>query len=393
MWMGMTARLRIVLACSTAHYPEGGGNLSWFLPYLFGAHALGHDVYVLDPLPLPADRIDQPNWRTELHLRRFAFYGFRGRCAILQMPRRRDMDFDTGAVFGMEKERLREVIQSADLVLNFCFTLRQPLLSMFRHRALLDLDPGIVQIPLEEAGGGMDVYEHQSFFTVGTKMHDTDCKVPTLGLTWNRHLPPVYLPLWRAAPDPGPAAPFSTVTQWTRRKMYVDGEPLSKNKRDAYLRFVSLPQRTGRSFELAANIPREDTDDDRGLLRRHGWNIVDPHQVAKSPAAYRKYIKRSRAEISCAKPAYRELNTGWFSDRSACYLASGRPVLAEDTGFSDYLPTGRGLLVFRDMEQAVEGAAAIDADYAQHARAARELAEEHLDARRWVDFILRASGC
>jgi hypothetical protein len=275
--------------------------------------------------------------------------------------------------------------------LNFCFTLRQPLLSMFRHRALVDLDPGIVQVPLENAEG-MDLSEHHTFLTVGTKMHDPDCKVPTLGRKWHHYFPPVHLPLWRLAADPGRAAPFSSVTQWTRKNMEIDGRMVPKNKRDAYLRYLDLPLRAGRSFELAANLPVGDADGDRELLQRHGWTVVDPHLAAKSPAAYRNYVRRSRAEIMCPKPAYRELNTGWFSDRSSCYLASGRPVLAEDTGFSDRLPTGKGLVAFRTMEEAVEGVAAIESDYPQHMRAARKLAEEYLDARRCVASMLRASG-
>ena len=163
-------------------------------------------------------------------------------------------------------------------------------------------------------------------------------------------------------------------------------------KRAAYLRYLDLPRRAGRPFELAANIHREDPTGDRELLTGHGWRLVHPYDVAASPGAYRDYIAASRAEICCPKPVFRELRTGWLSDRSACYLASGRPVLAEDTGFSEFLPTGIGLVTFTDLEEATDAVAAIDGDYTRHQRAARELAETHLDSRQCLAAMLSASG-
>src|SRR5262249_12244454 len=151
-----------------------------------------------------------------------------------------------------------------------------------------------------------------------------------------------------------------------------------------------LPRRVGRPFRLAANIHPEDQTGDRELLNSRGWGLVHPHEVAGSPASYRDFIRKSRAELSCAKPIYSELKTGWFSDRSACYLASGRPVLAEDTGFGDHFPTGSGLVVFQNLEEAVAGVADIDANYARHSRAAREFAEEYLDSRRCLETMLAA---
>jgi hypothetical protein len=214
--------------------------------------------------------------------------------------------------------------------------------------------------------------------------------VPTLGVGWTGFLQFVYLPMWRAAPDPGPRAPFTSVTQWNWGELWLGDRVLSVAKRDAYLRYVELPRVSGRPFELAANIHPDDATGDRELLASHGWRLTDPHVVAASPARYRDYIARSRAEISCPKPIYRELGTGWFSDRSACYLASGRPVLAEETGFSEALPTGGGLVAFRDLDEARAGVAAIDADYERHSRAARELAEAYLDSRRVLESMLAA---
>jgi hypothetical protein len=165
---------------------------------------------------------------------------------------------------------------------------------------------------------------------------------------------------------------------------------LSISKRDAYLRYLDLPRRAGRPFQLAANIHPDDPTPDRALLRDHGWSLVEAHRVAPSPAHYRDYIASSRAEVCCPKPIYRELRTGWFSDRSAAFLASGRPVAAEETGWTDLLPTGAGLLPFRTAEEAAQAVAEIDADYARHSRAARAIAEEHLDARQTLSAMLVA---
>jgi len=223
-------------------------------------------------------------------------------------------------------------------------------------------------------------------------MGDPDCEVPTLCRTWHRFLPFIYLPLWKTAPDPGKEAAFSSITQWTWAEIWYDNRVLSTSKRDAFLRYLELPQRTGRNFELAANIHPRDITGDRELLVKMGWKVAHPHRVARSPSIYQRYIHRSRAEFSCPKPIYRELKTGWFSDRSAAYLASGRPVVHEDTGFKDHLPTGAGLISFNGLEEAREGVAEIDGNYPRHMRAARELAEEYLNSDQCLPAMLRACG-
>jgi hypothetical protein len=194
------------------------------------------------------------------------------------------------------------------------------------------------------------------------------------------------------APDPGPDAPFASVTQWTWEALYLGERRVSVSKRDAYLEYVEMPERAGRPFELAANIAPTDTTGDRAALRRHGWRLVHPHRVARSPAAYQRYIASTRGEFACPKPIHRELRTGWFSDRSACFLASGRPVVTEDTGFSERLPTGAGLLAFDDIVGAVAAVHEVDRDFGRHARAARALAADLLDSRRCLTAMLEASG-
>jgi glycosyltransferase involved in cell wall biosynthesis len=174
--------------------------------------------------------------------------------------------------------------------------------------------------------------------------------------------------------------------------LWLDGRVLSVSKRSAYLKYAALPQLARRPFELAVNIGQNDITNDRELLRGCGWKVVDPHEVTGSPSSYQRYIANSRAEILCPKPIYRELKTGWFSDRSVCYLASGRPVIAEETGFSERIPTGNGLLAFHNIEEAAAAVTDIDSNYSRHSRAARELAEEFFDYRRCLDAMLAASS-
>ena len=384
--------LRIVLADggSFARYPQGGGHWSCFLQYLFGLNALGHEVFWLEVFESCGNRA-QDQESIEIFFKRFETYGVKDRCALLLYNQSTtEPTLEAAHAYGMSKQRIKEIAQDADMLWDFASGLRQPLLSLFKRRVLIDGDPGHLQVSALTCD--MRINDHDVFLTVGTKFHDTDCEVPTLGVKWHRFVQFVYLPMWQIAPDPGEDAPFTSVTEWTWEQLWMDDRVLSVSKRDAYLRYIDLPQRSRRAFELAANIHPADSTGDRQLLLRHHWKLVHPHSVAGSPASYQQYIKRSRAELLCPKPIHRQLKSGWFSDRSAGYLASGRPVLAEDTGFGDHLPTGRGLLCFNDLEEAVAGVAEIDRNYSEHMCAARELAEEYFNSQKSLPAMLSACG-
>jgi hypothetical protein len=382
--------VRIVLANnSIAGYPQGGGHWSCFLQYLFGLNALGHDVFWLEVLQSTGNPV-RDHRLIDIFFGRFKRYGFKDRCALLLYDHHvEEPTLELAHAFGMSKHRIREIARSTDLLWNFACSLRQPLLSLFSWRVLIDGDPGHLQV--SALTWEMGIRDHHAFLSAGTKLQDPDCKVPTLGVKWHPFIQFIYLPMWDVAPDPGPDAPYTSVTQWSWEELELEGRRLSISKREAYLSYVNLPQRTRRPFELAANIDRHDTTD-RELITNEGWKLINPHRLAWSPSLYQQYIKRAHAEFCCAKPIHSVLKTGWFSDRSACFLASGRPVLAEDTGLSEHLPTGRGLLCFSNIEQAVAGVAEIDANYPQHMRAARELAEEYLSSTKWLPIMLAACG-
>jgi hypothetical protein len=361
-----------------------------FLQHLLGLRDLGHDVFWLEVLRSNGDT-SRDRRLIEGFFRRMREHGVDERCMLLVCDKGvAEPALASAEVYGASAQRVEEIARSADLVWNYACALRPPLLSLFKRRALVDGDPGHLQV--SALSWDMGLRDHDAFLTAGGKLHDADCAVPTLGVTWHPFPQFVYLPMWDVAPDPGPQAPFTSVTQWNWGEIWLGKRPLSIAKRDAYLQYVALPRRAGRPFELAANIHPADQTGDRELLLDYGWTLVDPHEVAQTPAAYQAYIRSSRAELCCPKPIYRDLRTGWFSDRSACYLASGRPVLAEDTGSGDWLPTGHGLVAFRDEGEALAGVAEIDGNYAHHAQAARDLTEAYLDSRRCLPAMLATCG-
>jgi hypothetical protein len=384
-------RLRVVLAGGfLAFYPEGGGVWMGFLQYLLGLRALGHDVLWLELLASSGDAVVDAR-RIDGFFRRMKEYGLGDCCALLLQPTGvTEQRLDAAEAHGLSRSAIADAAHTADLLWNFASAVRPPLLSLFRRRVLVDVDPGHLQVAALTAD--LAIAEHDAFLTVGTKIHDPDCEVPTLGRTWRPFVPFVHLPLWQPTPDPGRTAPFTSVTQWTWEELWLGDRVLSVSKREAYLPYLTLPRRTGRPFELAVNLSETDGTGDRERLSGHGWQLTHPHTVAASPADYQRYIARSRAEFGCPKPIHRALRTGWFSDRSACYLASGRPVLFEDTGIGERLPTGKGLVLFRDTEEAAEAVLAVDRDWEAHARAAREIASEHLDGTRILLAMLEASA-
>ena len=349
------SRLRLVLAGALARYPQGGGHWACFLQYLLGLRDLGHDVLWLDVLVSTGTQAGDERL-AQLLLKRFEQYRLRDVCALLVVDQKDEQDLRTARAYGASKRRLAEFFRTADLLWNFAAGVRLPLLSLFRHRVLVDGDPGHLQVSAQTWDLGLQ--HHQIFLTTGTKLSDAD-------------------------------------HQWTWKELWHGDRVLSVGKRAAYLSYLDLPRVVGRPFELAVNLHPRDHTGDPELLRGAGWRLVHPHRVASTVSGYQRYLRRSRAEFGCPKPIHRELRTGWFSDRSACYLASGRPVLIEDTGLSDHLPTGEGLLVFRDLAEAVAGVEEIDRNYARHHRAARELAEDDwtladVSPRCWPPAAIRA---
>jgi hypothetical protein len=212
-------------------------------------------------------------------------------------------------------------------------------------------------------------------FTFGSNIGTARSPVPVGEFTWLKTWQPVTLDDW--ATDRPPGDRFTSVMTW-QIESFTD---VGGNKDQEFVKYLDLPARTPQLFELAINGPRT-------LLHRHGWQTVDAMSVSRTPWDYRDFIHRSKAEFGVAKHTYVATSSGWFSDRTECYLASGRPALVQDTGWTAHLPSGSGLLAFSNPEEAVAGIDAINRDYAGHARDAAEIAREHFDARRVLTDLL-----
>jgi hypothetical protein len=378
----------VVLANATlANYFQGGGLWAWLLQYPLGLKQLGHRVFWLEVMPSTGNA-ESDELAVRNFFGRFAEFGLERDTAVAVM-RNPPMEYTGQAqLFGRSAAELDAVARDADLLWNFWYALQEPFLLRFRRRAFIDVDPGHLQICAEL--GAFKLGRHDTYMTVGLNVGEEHCQVPTLGLKWRTFRPFVHLPSWNVSADPGREAPFTSVTQWQWEELHYQNRVLSLSKREAYLRYLELPSRTRRRFELAANIGQIDPTGDRELLQRNGWSVVNPHQVAPTPAAYCKFIENSRGEFNCPKPIHVDLKTGWLIDRSVGYLATGRPVVAEDTGFTSKLSVGNGLLAFRNLDEAADAVAKVDANYAQQSRAAREIAEACFDSRRCLTEMLSA---
>jgi hypothetical protein len=277
-------------------------------------------------------------------------------------------------------------VRDAELLLDvmgFCDD--EELLGAARRTAFLDTDPGFAQM-WQDLGLADVLGRHDEYVTIGERIGARDCTVPTCGLRWITTPQPVALDAWPVAGETRRG--FTSVASWRGAYGPVDHGGRRYGLRvHQFRRFARLPRMAGGRFELALDIHPADAADAE-LLRDGGWSLVDPHRVAATPGAYRHYLQRSEGEVMVAKGMYVDSRSGWVSERSLCYLASGRPVVAQDTGFSECHPVGEGLLAFTTAEEAVDAVAAIRADPARHRRAARELAEERFGSDRVLSRLL-----
>jgi hypothetical protein len=269
----------------------------------------------------------------------------------------------------------------------------------------VDIDPGLLQFWM--SSGQLKVPPHDSYLTTGETVGTPAARFSDCGLRWTHIRPPVCLDLWPVTYDARSEA-FTTVSSWSSAswlKVDRNGETvlLDNTKRVSFLDFVDLPRHTSQPLELALYLLDRDPEGERRLkqaekdaadrahLESHGWRVRDSREVAGSPEAYRVYVQQSRGEFSCAKPSCMEFQNAWVSDRTLCYLASGKPVVVQHTGPSSYLPHGEGMFRFTSLPEAVEALESIASDYARHCRAARDIAETHFDARRVLETALNAA--
>jgi hypothetical protein len=369
----------VVVAGALGNKPGQAGEAWVKLSWVRGLQRLGFDVWFVEQLAesLPDDFPAAPWFRAVTER-----FGLANRAVLLQRGE---------SIVGPPAEDLLAVAPEADLV-NISGHLTFPrLFGAFRRRVMVDIDPGFTQFWHDEGLEGANVEGHDIYFTIGERIGCDDCPIPTAGIDWRPVRQPVVLEDWPLA-EVKEGDRFTTIATWRGPFGPVEhGGRKYGLKVHEFRKFVELPQRSPHRFEIALDYHAADAAD-VDALRGHGWAIVDPRVVAGDPDAMRAYVQGSSAEFSAAQGMYVDTACGWFSDRSVRYLATGRPVLVQDTGFSHTLPVGEGLLAFRTMEEAVAGAVEIASRYSEHSAAAREIAAQYFDAQRILSRFCERAG-
>ena len=379
------SRLRIIVLGYIVRCPLGG--MAWHhLQYMLGLHDLGHDPYFVedsDDTPWccydPARGVTdtEPTYGLQFTACLFRNVGLGDRWAYY--------DAHTSRWFGPCAERIMDICASADLLLNLsCANPLRPWLMAIPVRTLIDTDPVFTQLRnLTDPARCHRASQHTTFLSFGENIGLSRAAIPADGLPWQATRQPVVLEAWPLTPGPANGR-FTTVMQWdsypTRE---YDGRRYGM-KADAFGPYLDLPDKAGPIFELAVGGQTAP----RTLLRNKGWIVRNSLEPTRDPWTYQRYIQQSKAEFSVAKQGYVISRSGWFSERSAAYLASGRPVLLQDTGFSDWLPTGAGVIPFNTPEEALAGIEEINGRYEVHCRTARAIAEAYFDARKVLSRLL-----
>jgi hypothetical protein len=384
-------RGKLVVLHLAARYPFAG--VLWqLLHHLVGFRRLGLDVYYIEDHgawvydPVAQTSVADPTGNLKILAGALERYGFAERWAFLNGESRE--------YIGMSRTHCLELLAEADAVINLCAA-TNPREEHRRTRCLvyLQTDPGLTQVELaRELPAVVDsVRAHKVFFSYAMNIDAPDCRLPAGGVNWHPTRPPVLIDEWLGRTAPAVPALFSTVSTWhnTGNDVEIAGETYYWSKDVNFRKFLEVARRAGQPIELASDLV-SGPDYERALAG--GFTVVPVVPMSLDPDAYRQYISNSRGEFTASKDVYVRTRSGWFSDRSVCYLAAGRPVVTQRTGFEKYVPEGLGLIGFDDADEAVHAIRTINADYARHARAAREIACEYFDASKLLDEIAEVIG-
>ena len=387
-------RKKIVVMGFMAGCPIAG--VIWqHVHYIVGLQRLGHDVYYIEDSaripynPVTWDSSDDYSYAAEVLSRLAAQFSFEGRwsyCARF-LP--------DHPCAGMPKSAIVQLYRDADAILNVCGSqeFNEDLLQSDRV-LYVESDPGVEQIKIDK--GVQDTVDylarHHALFTFGENIGSPYFMVPIHGQRWFSTRQPVVTDLWKTSATPGSAAVFTSIANWNtsgKKDIVWKGETYLWSKSLEFLKFVDAPRCSGETFELATGIKDKATCE---LFLRNGWRLSSPHEMSIDWDQYHRYIQDSKGEFTVAKDQYVRLNTGWFSDRSACYLAAGRPVITQETGFTKFYGGKEGLFAFSTVDEIVEAVREVNADYARHSRAAFEIAKEVFEAEKVLAELLDHAG-
>ena len=377
--------LRIVVVGTLASDPYAG--MAWMhMQIAVGLRRLGHDVYYFETTsswpydPIRRTRVDDSDYALPYLKRVCEEFGMAERWAYRR-------SYSDKQWFGVERSVAEELLANADAVINVSGATRLAEEGLKVGRLVyLGTDPVMHEIRLSQ--GDLDIQsiidEHTDVITYGENIGNDACPIPPLPRLRGKTRQPILLDLWNDGSPTSDA--FTTVGNWKQngRDIEFRGETYYWSKHHEFLKFLDLPKRVSEPIELAMG-PDEDV---KQMLQGHGWRVANAHEFSTDPWKYRDYVRASRGEFTVAKDQNVRLRSGWFSERSACYLAAGRPVITQDTGFGNILPTGEGLFAFNTMEQALAAFETIRSDYARHSRAARAIAQEYFRAETVMKKVL-----
>jgi hypothetical protein len=378
----------VISPFNVINFPEGGGHFWVYMQYAQALLQLGCDVYWLECFASHGNE-ESDQARLAPFLARMERFGLGGRLILYPRLVSGSPDSLPQHYSGRSRSDAEAVFERADLLLNFHYAIAPALLARFRRTALVDIDPGLLQFWISR--GQLAVPQHDVYFTTGESLGAPAARFSECGMKWVEIRPPVCLERWPYRFDPL-AERFTTVSNWDSDDWIVgEGEVYENTKRVAFLEFAELPRMTPQPLELALFLRTEKDEQDRRNLESRGWRVRQSREVAGTPESYQAYVQSSRGEFSCAKRSYVKFQNAWVSDRTLCYLASGKPAVVQDTGPSSYLPNGEGLFRFSTPKDAAKAIAAINSDYPKHCQAARQIAETFFDAKQVVRKILSAS--
>ena len=382
-------KLRIIVGGYIGLYPTGGATWD-YLQYPLGLHMMGHDVYYIeDTRQYPIFQKSKLAWNDASdcisYLKKIMeTYGMEDKWAY--------RDVASGKSFGLSEKKILEVCGSADIFINIsCATFLRDEYLQIPKRILIDSDPMFTQIQYAlEMEGSADsakwttktmLENHNYLFTFGENIGATDCKIPLLGYKWHTTRQPVCLNQWQSQRNNNCNA-FTSIMNWSGRKKLIYLNEEWGQKDAEFEKFNTIPMKLqDTKFEVVVNKPlNKESSFNEIALEEIGWRVLEPSQTVATASEYRDFIFNSKAEFGVAKETYVKANTGWFSGRSACYLAAGKPVIAEETQWSKYIPASNGLFAFSSMEEARVSVEEVQANYDKHSKAALEIAGEYFDS-------------
>ncbi len=384
----MKTRRRIIVLGTLASNPYAG--MAWMhMQIVVGLRRLGHDAYYFEATttwpydPIRNTKVSDSEYALPYLARVAESFGLADRWAYRR-------SYADNEWFGFSRTKAEDLLAHADAVLNVAGATSLAVQGLQAgHLVYFGTDPVCFELALAKGEERWILEEHDDFVTYGENIGNPDCPIPPLPRLRARTRQPVVLPFWQDGPPH--KKEFTTVANWKQlgHEIEYQGETYSWSKHHEFLKLIDLPRHVSQPIELALGSL---DSSDRRTLELNGWRLVDAHAITKDPWPYRDYVQASRGEFTVAKDQNVRLRSGWFSERSACYLAAGRPVIAQDTGFGSVLPTGEGLFAFNTMGDILAAFDAIGSNYEKHSRAAGAIAQEYFRAETVLAKLLQDLG-